>query len=98
MDEKKLSQAMRNSKPKTYSESEIIKKVEEFRKKECFCDEIDDGDICSKCGQMLPSKPKKCYICQICDDILSKFLTPSGFSSAIDKVGLRGLTFLGGEK
>ena len=52
---------------------QIREKIEEFRKKECFCNEIDDGDVCSKCGQMLPTRTKKCYICHICDSILSKF-------------------------
>ena len=50
MTDEKLKQAIRESKPKTYSELEIIKKIEEFRKKECFCNELDDGDVCSKCG------------------------------------------------
>jgi len=122
MDEK-LKQAKRNSKPKTYTEEEVIKIIQNLREE---LSELEHqqweswskyvaNDLC-KINHLavidrwrsnwvpysdLNEKTKdsdRIWADKVISRVLQEFMTPSGFSSAIDKSGLRGFNFSGGEE
>jgi len=45
----------------------IEKQLEEFRKKECFCDELD-VDFCSKCNSPIEEQ-RPCILCKFVNDL-----------------------------
>ena len=46
------------------------KQIEEFRKRNCYCSDINEPGICSKCGQDTPPKNDKCIHCELINDLL----------------------------
>ena len=83
MDEKKINQIIRNTKPKTYTESEVFEIIEEFFR-------IHWTDFAHV-------KTKK-YIDKAKQKLQGRFMTPKGFRESINKAGLRGLSFSGDKK
>lgn len=45
--------------------------LEEWRKRNCYCDDIVEPEVCSKCKQELPEYQRKpCINCKLIEDII----------------------------
>lgn len=125
MDKKKLNQAIRKMKPKTYSEEEVVKIILNLRETLSDLEHRQWNHLTGYFATLTPDKLRAVIYSQKYRDlrmteyknlseelkdsdrewtdkvisvILNKFMTPAGFRFAIDKAGIRGLTFSGDRK